>query len=344
MRLGFAFLVAAACQSVLNAQQSLPKPAELTADGLPPVPQTLADRVSRYTESRSATLLDWDPASGAALIATRFADVPQIHRVARPGAARRQLTFFSDRTGHALYEPQAGKFFVFSKDNGGGEFYQLYRYDVASGEITLLTDGKSRNTAVRWSDDGKQIAFSSTRRNGRDSDIWLMDPRDPKSARLVLAVDGGGWSLSDFSRDGTHALVTEYISVAESALYLVDLSSGKKELLTSKKSAYSGARFAKNGAAVWLTTELDSDFARLASLDLKSHELAFTERTPQHDVEDIELSPGGEQLAWITTTMARPNCTFSIRPRAKNCASRRFQRALLLGCAGTGKPTGSALP
>jgi hypothetical protein len=81
------------------------------------------------------------------LIGTRFADTNQVHLVKMPGGAREQLTFLPDRVLSAEFEPVTGASFVFSKDIGGGEWYQLYRYDVATGDITLLTDGKSRNSA-----------------------------------------------------------------------------------------------------------------------------------------------------------------------------------------------------
>ena len=64
--------------------------------------------------------------------------------------------------------------FIFSKDVGGGEFYQLYRYDHATAAVTLLTDGKSRNTDEHWSSKRK---ISSPRQldatTGNDTDIWL---------------------------------------------------------------------------------------------------------------------------------------------------------------------------
>jgi len=41
------------------------------------------------------------------------------------------------------------------------EWYQLYRYDVATGDVTLLTDGKSRNLAGPWSSSGDQVAYMS---------------------------------------------------------------------------------------------------------------------------------------------------------------------------------------
>lgn len=36
----------------------------------------------------------------------------------------------------------------------GVEFYQLHRFDLATGDITLLTEGKSRNESPLWSHSG----------------------------------------------------------------------------------------------------------------------------------------------------------------------------------------------
>ena len=87
------------------------------------------------------------------LIATRFGQSPQIHRVTHPGGARTQLTFYADRVQGLRYRPD-GNSFLFSKDIGGGEWYQIYNYDTRSGHATLLTDGKSRNMGgllvARW--------------------------------------------------------------------------------------------------------------------------------------------------------------------------------------------------
>ena len=139
----------------------------LVVEGVPPIPRELQQRVGRYTEFRAAGLSDWHPVRRELLINTRFADVPQIHRVLMPGGARTQLTFFPDRVGGAVFEPTKGDYFLFGKDVGGGEWFQFYRYDVQSGEITLLTDGKSRNTSLVFSKKGDRIAYASTRQIGR---------------------------------------------------------------------------------------------------------------------------------------------------------------------------------
>ena len=131
----------------LQAQNKAIAPAEnLVVDGIPAIPASLADDVRRYTESRPANFADWHPARREMLISTRFGNTAQVHHVKLPGGARTQLTFFNEPIGGASFEPVQGRYFVFGKDVGGNEFAQLYRYDVADGRITLLTDGgRSQN-------------------------------------------------------------------------------------------------------------------------------------------------------------------------------------------------------
>ena len=91
-----------------------------------------------------------------------------------PGGARTQLTFFRDGvTGGASYEPASGRYHsCFRKDtSGGGEAMQLFRYDLDSGRITMLTDGKSRHGVPAWSHRRGLLAYYSTRRNGKDRDL-----------------------------------------------------------------------------------------------------------------------------------------------------------------------------
>jgi Tol biopolymer transport system component len=127
------------------------------------------------------------------LISTRFADTSQIHLVKMPGGARTQLTFYTDRVDGARYSPMKDDVFVFSKDVGGGEFFQLYRYEASTGDVTLLTDGKSRNVDPVWAHAGERLVYGSTRRNGNDVDLWGIDPANPKSDHMLAPLQGGGW-------------------------------------------------------------------------------------------------------------------------------------------------------
>ena len=152
----------------------------LVIENVPPIPLTLVDAVGRYTEFRAASFQSWHPTRREMLISTRFGNVPQAHVVKFPGGARTQMTFFPDRVFGARFDPKTGDSFIFSKDVGGDEFFQIYRYDFADGRITLLTDGKSRNTDPLWSNGGDAIAYGSTRRNGNDVDLYVVNPRIPR--------------------------------------------------------------------------------------------------------------------------------------------------------------------
>src|SRR3989475_7051902 len=202
---------------------------------------------------------DWHPTRREMIIGTRFGDSQQLHQVKLPGGARTQLTFFPDPVAGASYQPTDGRYIVFSKDVGGGEFFQKYRYDVATGEITLLTDGKSRNVGGVWSHKGDRYAYMSTRRTGRDLDLWAMDPADPASDRMVLQLEGGGYEPADWSPDDRQILLSQAISANETYLWLVDVATGQKTLLTPKQEgdsvAYGAAQVSRDGQAVYFTTD-----------------------------------------------------------------------------------------
>lgn len=197
-----------------NAAPVMPKPAAIEADGVPAVPLALVEATRPYMEFRTASFLDWDPNSKSMLIATRFGNVAQLHTVAAPGMARRQISFEVEPLG-GVYMPNDGTLVV-RKDTGGSEFWQLYT--LKDGRLTLLTDGKSRNEINAVSSDGKLLGYSSTRRNGADSDLYVIDPRDPASNRLVLQVKGGGWGIADFAPGNAAAVVGNYQSVQKSDL------------------------------------------------------------------------------------------------------------------------------
>ena len=304
MRQSILILLALALTPSLGAQAPVIAPtANLIADGVPPVPASIAADVRRYTEYRSASLVDWHPTRRELMISTRFGNAAQLHVVKSPGGARTQLTFADEPITSARYQPGEGQYFVFRRDNGGDEFGQLYRYDVNNGRITLLTDGgRSQNSVGVWSHKGDRLAYTTTRRNGADRDVHVIDPANPASDRRVLQVAGGGWTVLDWSADDKTLLVTEEISVEQSHLWLVEVATGQRTPLSQsdERVSYGQAVFARDGRGVFLTTDQSSEFLRLAYLDLSTR--TMTTLTPEisWDVEKLELSPDGRTLAFVT--------------------------------------------
>jgi dipeptidyl aminopeptidase/acylaminoacyl peptidase len=304
-RLALALLLAAATQLAVAQPRSFTMPAGLVADGIPAIPASIAGEVGRYTEFRGTGFADWHPTSREMLVSMRAGNVSQIHRVGAPGGAREQLTSQNEPLTTASYDRRGGSYFLFLKDVGGNEFSQIYRQDFASKEATLLTDGgRSQNGDIRWSTRGDRIVYSSTRRNGADRDLYVMDPAKPETQRMLLQVQGGGWTPLDWSPDGKTLLVTEYRSVNESMLWLVDTGTAARRLLVPRAAGDSIAmrtgRFSGDGRSVYATSDQHGEFAELVRIGLETGAIQRLSSDIPWSVTALEVSADGRFVAFTT--------------------------------------------
>ncbi len=290
-------LAPALAQDAAKPAAVVAKPAALIADGMPDIPAELASATRPYMENRGAGFVGWHPVDKSMLIATRFGNTTQVHRVASPMGARKQVTFEEEPVGGAVWSPKTGDLMLVQKDIGGNEFYQIFA--MQNGRLELLTDGKSRNGLNAWSKDGSLIAYTSTRRNGRDSDIYLMDPRNPASNRMVAEVKGGGWAFLDFAPDKSWGLVGKYTSVQKSDFFRLDLATGTLTPIGdhSQTVSHGGGVFAPDGT-IWITSDEGSEFERLGTLDPVTGK--FTPRGPaeQWDVNGFDMAEDGSFIAY----------------------------------------------
>jgi dipeptidyl aminopeptidase/acylaminoacyl peptidase len=272
--------------------------------GLPPIPASLPEALGPYASSRRALLLDWHPTRREILVATAFGNTFQIHSVAGPGMDRQQLTFFPDgvtsATVGAWYEP-GGSYFVFNKDTGGGaETVQLFRYTIATRDITLLTDGKSRNGPPVWSHRAGLIAFTSTRRTASDRDIYVMNPLQPASARLVTPVDGS-WSVAGWSPDDRELIVMNSPSPSATHLWLVDVATGARKPLTpvgEPSVVWRASQYSADRRFVYAMSNRSSELNRLWRWDRTTG--SWTLVTGEDDsIESFRLSPDGKTIAVV---------------------------------------------
>ncbi|MFN4021082.1 MAG: S9 family peptidase [Erythrobacter sp.] len=292
-----AALPAAAQQgSAAPEAPAVPVPAALTAEEIPPVPLALAEQARPYLEARGAGFAGWDPATRAVLITTRFANVSQLHRVAQPMGARTQISFEAEPV-RGSYAPVKGDVIVVMKDKGGDEYFQLYT--LKDGRLTLLTDGKSRNAMNAWSIDGQLLGFTSTRRNGVDADVYVIDPRDPASVRMVHQSKGGGWALIGFAPDKRSAYLADYHSVQDTDLYTLDLVSGTMTPIgdPAAEVAFSGFKVGPDGT-IWATSDSGSDFQQLGRLDPATGSFTPVSRETWA-VEGFDLSADGKTIAYV---------------------------------------------
>ncbi|MCK4295776.1 MAG: S9 family peptidase, partial [Candidatus Marinimicrobia bacterium] len=234
-----AILIAGSC--ILSyAQVEKREIGNLVIENIPEIPQSLKDRTTQYQNVRSAYIYDWSPSGNGILIGTRFGETSQVHFVEKPGGARKQITFFNEPVGGVDLSPSKDKScFLFTKDVGGSEYYQVFSFDMETGKYEMISDGKSRNGGIGWSNKGDKFFFSSTMRNGRDTDIYYATIENPGDYKLL--VDRGGyWRAVDWSPDDKKLLVINYISINESYYYVVDIETKEMTQInpSDKKIAY----------------------------------------------------------------------------------------------------------
>jgi pimeloyl-ACP methyl ester carboxylesterase len=149
LRLLISVLLFAAHPALADDAEStdVAKPAALVADAIPAVPTDLAAQTRPYMEFRSASFSDWNPQDRSMLIATRFGNTTQVHRVAHPGMARTQL--------NAAQCTVAISNFVTFLENTQGYRRELRRVEYGDGRITaqranlIEISPMTRSTALR---------------------------------------------------------------------------------------------------------------------------------------------------------------------------------------------------
>ncbi len=273
----------------------------LILEDVPELPSRITEKLDRYLQIRSARFLGWFPGHEGILIATRFGETSQLHRVRIPGGERYQLTFFKEPVASAVIRPSVDPYgFIFSRDVGGSEFYQLFFFNMDTGRIKLLTDGTSRNGSPLWSRRGDRFVYYSTKRNGRDWDLYIQVYGKGEEKRILERE--GVWIPLDWSPDDTKLLVVRYVSILESYLYVLDIHSGELQAIRTgqEKVAFGGALWDATGEGIFYTSDEDSEFKHLRHLHLKTGKKRILTGDIPWDVTDFAVSKNGKYLAFVT--------------------------------------------
>lgn len=276
------------------------RPPAITTQEVPAVPDEVFQRQRQYSNVRSASFSGWAPDGTGILISTRFGNASQLHRVYEPGGRREQITFFEEPVRGGFIPRAEDNALLLSMSSGGNENYQVHYLDPASFRTVRLTDGSSRNRVDLVRPDGKMMIVASTQRNGRDTDLYLADPRQTGSMQMLLQTDREYWGAADWSQDGKTVLIQRFVSINESYLALLDVSTGKTtELaLPREKAAIGGLAFAPDAKSVYLTTDALGEFRRLARLDLETKEYHWLTDDIDWDVNSVIVEPESGLVAF----------------------------------------------
>lgn len=252
---------------------------------------------SRFLEVRSAYGPTHSHDGQSMFFLSTISGMPQVWRTQIGVPWPQQVTFFADRVMHVEASPTEARICV-SADEGGSERAQLYLMDFGGVEMENLTnDSQHIYHFGGFRPDGRQIAYASNRRNGRDFDIYVYD-LSTRTHRVMHESAYTNYAVG-FSPDGSKIVVSRYYTNLNNDLFLLDVVSGEMTLLTQHEgeALYEYPRFTAGGKGMVVVSNRGSEFSRVGYLDLVTQDLQWL--TPDEwDCETLELSHDGRMVTY----------------------------------------------
>lgn len=228
---------------------------------------------------RSATSPSFSPDDKRIAFVSNENGVPNVWMIASDGSgAPIQVTNLKDPVKTASWSP-AGDWLALELAPGGSGHDQIYivRPD-GTGLRRLTKGGDDDNFLYGWTPDGRRLLVASNIRDSAHLDTYLLDVATGK-LKPVGKQGEGQTSATDVSKDGKLAVVGRITNYPDSALNLVDLTTGAEMALTEEHEAPSGhdfssarwGQFSPDGKRVYVTTADRRDSLGFASVGIDAN-------------------------------------------------------------------------
>lgn len=215
-----------------------------------------------------------------------------------------QLTFNKDRVRFVRYSPEPGdNRILYGHDVGGDENVQLFMLDTARGEEYCLTAGyeEAMHIPGEWSPESGFLLFAANRRDPAIFDLYLQ-PVDGGPAEMIWQhAQVGFLTNAIWSPNQQRVAFCRQAKSAEHELFELNLADGQVRQLNPPQRAaeYNDIAYSKDGAHLYVNTDLDSDFLHIARLELATDDWE-TIVAPNADIEQFVYSADGRYLAYVT--------------------------------------------
>ncbi len=251
----------------------VPKPPAISAKGIGRVGwrPVLDDAGQLWRSRESKSLINWMPdGSGLLIQGRRMILDARLHTLS---TAAGEPVFLPQipRNVSGVHGDLGREYMVLAWDTDGDEQSRLYRWDLRDTDPVLLTSESELAQFGALEPDGPRIAYVSTRRNGTDFDVYVMDPLVPGSDRPILEVEGM-WRVA-----GTGAL-----------RHISDDTDGAVR--------HGSPQWSRDGTALYYFSDRAKEFSHLRRLDLRTgDETVLSEEIPW-DVSSIQQTGDGDLL------------------------------------------------
>jgi dipeptidyl aminopeptidase/acylaminoacyl peptidase len=259
-------------------------------------------RFEQYAATRLYTgAIAYSPDSATLAHVTNTTGQFNLWTVPSGGGLPYQLTAYSDNTVRAVTWHPDGKTILFTADQNGDEFHQLYLIGARGGTPEQLTSDMQAQHYIgdAFTPDGKKIAYACNARKPEQMEIVILDlatrdklyPFPPSSEYNLIPT---AWSP-----DGRYLLATKIISNTDQSILLYDTTTGDVIDTTphSGETIFFPAAWSPDGSGFYFVSNSGREFQGLAFYTLADRAWKWIE-TPNWDVENVVISKDGRALIW----------------------------------------------
>ncbi|MCY4263505.1 MAG: prolyl oligopeptidase family serine peptidase [Gammaproteobacteria bacterium] len=257
-------------------------------------------RIGRYLMASGASGARISPDGSYIAMRHSASGEPQLWVMPASGGQMQQLTFGSGIT-FFRWAPDS-RWLLFGADNDGNEqeSYALIRVDGLHQRNVLPPVTGGFRQFGDFSNDGLDLFYSSTERNGLDFDIYKTELA---SGETTLLYQGSyGYYARNLSPDGRFLVVTEGVGEDGDNLYLLDTESRELRVIPrpDPRASHGSGGFAwsPDSAGFFLASNVDREYTALMYYEIDSERLRMVQAF-DNDAGDVTLcGSSSEFLAW----------------------------------------------
>lgn len=242
--------------------------------------------------------------------------VPQVWSLELDGGAPQQLTYDPDRVG-LVSSAKKSDSFVYARDRGGDERFQLFLMAGGGDDSRRLTDSPDViHQFGEWSPEEDCILYSSNSRNRAFFDVYTLDVKSGRT-RCVHRSDHTNYGV-DWSHNGSILMLRAHAPFNQD-LFLIGKKGDHVQRLTEHQgdASFSGAKFAPDGKRIYLVTDIGREFTAPAVLEMGSPKPDILIDS-EWDVEELALSDDGKRLAFTRNVDGASRLTIWEPPGAQS--------------------------
>lgn len=247
-----------------------------------PADAELEARITAMGKVSSASAGQYSPDGQHIAYLTNVSGSPQAWVMPAAGGTPRQLTTGSDPVSGLRWSPD-GKL-AYAVSPGGGYNAQLFISSADGTQVKRVNEGESNTFPGDFAPDGR-YHFRSNARTPDATDTWIYDPKTGKAA-IAIEMQGLG-GVDDIQ--GNRALVNRLVTRGNNNLWLDDLTTGRRMMLTPHRGpAESTGAFGKDTNTIYLAHNLDRDRFAFGRIDIAADGRSY-QRTELSERNDAEL-------------------------------------------------------